>query len=87
MSNPLLPLDPEGREILAERIDAAVVKLQAIDTLKAEIKEIADKVEDTLNIKKAAFNKLAKSKHKEDAMAVRLEAEDVEAALDILYAG
>lgn len=86
MSNPLLPLDPEGRETLAERIDEAVLKLAAIENLKAQIKEIADKVEDTLNIKKAAFNKLAKSKYKEDAQAVRLEAEDVEAALDILYA-
>jgi hypothetical protein len=81
----LLPQDNEGREKLAEEIERVVNILKEIDVLKGNIKEIADDVEDTLNVKKAAFNKLAKSKFNQDATANRKEAEEIEETLDILY--
>lgn len=86
MSN-LLPEDTEGRESLAEEIERVVNLLKQIDGIKADIKEIAADVEDRLLVKKAAFNKLAKSKYKEDAVKARKEAEDVEETLNILFAG
>lgn len=85
MSN-LLPEDHEGREMLAEDIEKVVNLLKQIDGVKAEIKEIAEEVEDKLNVKKTTFNKLAKTKYKEDAKAQRLEAEVIEESLDILFA-
>ncbi len=85
MSN-LIPEDTEGRESLAEEIERVVNLLKEIDGLKASIKEIAVDVEDRLLVKKSAFNKLAKSKYKEDAVKARKEAEDVEETLNILFA-
>lgn len=84
MSN-LLPEDIEGREKLAEEIQRVVEILKEIDLLKEDIKEIADEVEDKLLVKKAAFSKLAKAKFKEDAVANRKEAEEIEETLDILF--
>lgn len=81
-----LPEDPEGREKLAEEIERVVSLLNQIDVIKADIKEIAKDVEDKLVVKKSVFNKLAKSKYKEDAVKARKEAEDVEESLNILFA-
>jgi len=84
MSN-FLPEDAEGREKLAEEIERVVNLLNQIDGIKQDIKDIAADVEDMLLIKKAVFNKLAKSKYKEDAAKARKEAEDVEESLNILF--
>lgn len=81
----LLPEDGEGREKLAHEIERVVQLLREIDGIKADIKDIAEDVEDMLNVKKATFSKLAKTKYKEDAEATRREAEEIEASLDILF--
>jgi hypothetical protein len=83
MSN--IPQDNEGREKLAEDIERVVNILSEIDVLKEDIKEIAEEVEDKLLVKKAAFLKLAKAKHKQDAEANRREAEEIVETLDILF--
>lgn len=82
----LLPQDIEDREKLAQEIERAVNLLEAIEGLKDDIKEIAERVELKLQVKKTAFSKLAKAKHKEDAAANRMEAEEIEESLDILFA-
>lgn len=82
----LLPEDPEGRDKLVGEIERVVQLLGQIDGIKQDIKDIADEVEDMLNVKKATFSKLAKTKYKEDAEATRREAEEIEASLDILFA-
>lgn len=84
MSN-LLPEDTEGREKLAEDIERVCNLLKEIDLLKEDIKEIADEVEDKLLVKKAAFLKLAKAKHKQDAVANRKEAQEIEETLEVLF--
>lgn len=81
----LLPQDDEARVKLAEEIDRVVVLLKEIDLLKEDIKAIAEGVEEDLPIKKAAFNKLAKAKHKEDAVANRKEAQEIEETLEVLF--
>lgn len=85
MSN-LMPEDQEGRETLSKKIEEAVSLLREINELKQDIKNIAEEVEEKLEVKKPAFNKLAKSKFKEDARKAREAAEDIEQTLDILFA-